>query len=95
MIWDQDQIGPTGTTLIEYYADQGGPPGDLNGRTKDQMDQWDHHDGKSKCTIYGTITRWTNGKTIAGDMGPGPDGPMGPPPGDMGPGPDGPIGIPP
>ena len=28
-------------------------------------------------------------------MGPGPDGPMGPPPGDMGPGPDGPMGPPP
>ena len=27
--------------------------------------------------------------------GPGPDGPMGPPPGDMGPGPDGPMGPPP
>ena len=28
-------------------------------------------------------------------MGPGPDGPMGPPPSDMGPGPDGPMGPPP
>ena len=27
--------------------------------------------------------------------GPGPDGPMGPPPGDMGPGPEGPMGPPP